>query len=39
MADLFAPGWRSYPTDEPRTDELPALAFFCPHCAELEFDS
>lgn len=30
-------GWRAYRTDEPESGELPALAFYCPVCAEREF--
>jgi hypothetical protein len=33
QAALFAPGWRAYGSDDAYTDELPALAFFCPRCA------
>jgi hypothetical protein len=29
--------WRSYRIDDPSEDELPALAFYCPSCAEREF--
>jgi hypothetical protein len=36
-ADLYASGWRGYRMDEPLTDELPALAFYCPGCAASEF--
>jgi hypothetical protein len=35
-ADLFAAGWRAWPLDGPYTDELPALAFYCPDCATPE---
>jgi hypothetical protein len=35
--DLYADGWRSYRMDEPFTDDLPALAFFCPDYAVREF--
>ncbi len=38
LADLYAEGWRGYRVDVPYTDELPALAFYCPDCAEREFD-
>ena len=31
-------GWRAYRSDNPELDEPPALAFFCPGCAEREFD-
>jgi hypothetical protein len=30
-------GWRAYRSDDPETDEPPALAFYCPTCAEREF--
>jgi hypothetical protein len=29
--------WRSYRTDDPTEGEPPALAFYCPACAEREF--
>jgi len=29
--------WRSYRIDDPTEDEEPALAFYCPACAEREF--
>jgi hypothetical protein len=29
--------WRSYRIDDPTEDEEPALAFYCPSCAEREF--
>jgi hypothetical protein len=32
-------GWRAYRTDNLRLREPAALAFFCPSCAEREFDS
>jgi hypothetical protein len=32
-----ARGWRGCRIDEPELDEPPALAFFCPDCAEREF--
>jgi hypothetical protein len=32
-----APRWRSYRIDDPNEDEEPALAFYCPVCAEREF--
>jgi DNA-directed RNA polymerase subunit M/transcription elongation factor TFIIS len=34
---LYWRGWRACRTDEPETDEPPALAFYCPTCAEREF--
>jgi hypothetical protein len=30
-------GWRGYRWDEPYTDDPPAVAFYCPDCAEREF--
>ncbi len=30
-------GWRAYRLDEPERDEEPAVAFYCPACAEREF--
>jgi hypothetical protein len=33
QAPLFAAGWCAYGSNEPFTDELPALAFYCPDCA------
>jgi len=30
-------GWRAYRTDDPETNEPPALAFYCRACAEREF--
>ena len=32
-------GWRAYRMDDPEEGELPALAFYCPACAEREFGS
>ena len=37
-AALFAAGWRAYSVDEPYTDELPALAFYCPDCSTPQLD-
>jgi hypothetical protein len=34
---LRASGWRAYRMDDPEERELPALAFYCPMCAEREF--
>jgi hypothetical protein len=34
---LYWQGWGAYRTDDPETAEPPALAFFCPTCAEREF--
>jgi hypothetical protein len=30
-------GWRGYRTDEPYTDDVPAVAWLCPYCAVREF--
>lgn len=30
-------GWRAYRVDDPEYDEPPALAFYCPACAEHAF--
>jgi hypothetical protein len=30
-------GWRAYRIDDPELNEPPALAFYCPACAEREF--
>jgi hypothetical protein len=37
VSSLQAFGWRAYRTDEPHTDELPALAFYCPQCSSEHF--
>jgi hypothetical protein len=37
LSGLLAGGWRGYRTDEPETDEKPAVAFFCPACSAREF--
>ena len=29
--------WRAYRIDDPELDESPALAFYCPACADREF--
>jgi hypothetical protein len=29
--------WRAYRTDDPELNESPALAFYCPACADREF--
>jgi hypothetical protein len=34
---LYWQGWRAYRVDDPETDEAPALAFYCPTCAQREF--
>jgi hypothetical protein len=36
-SDAAARSWRGYRIDEPCEDEEPALAFYCPSCAEREF--
>ena len=30
-------GWRAYRTDDPETNDPPALAFYCRACSEREF--
>jgi hypothetical protein len=37
LSTVNASGWRGYRTDEPETDDLPELLFYCPSCAEREF--
>ena len=37
LSSAGAPGWRVYRIDEPETDDLPAVAFYCPLCARREF--
>jgi hypothetical protein len=32
-------GWHACRIDDPECDETPALAFFCPTCAQAEFGS
>ena len=39
VSDATAWRWRSYRIDDPTEDEEPALAFYCPVCAEREFGS
>ena len=39
VSDETARHWRSYRIDEPSEGEEPALAFYCPVCAEREFGS
>ena len=34
---LYWRNWGAYRIDEPETGEPPALAFYCPTCAEREF--
>ena len=36
---LYAIGWRGYLAVDPELGESPELAFFCPTCAEREFDA
>ena len=36
-SDSRARGWRGLRCDEPFTDDPPAVAFYCPVCAEREF--
>jgi hypothetical protein len=31
--------WRAYLADDPRDDDSPEVAVFCPSCAEREFGS
>ncbi len=37
VGEADAPGWRGYRTDEPETDDVPAIAFYCAYCAIREF--
>ena len=37
LSGLHARGWRGYRIDDPETAEPPALAFYCPACADREF--
>jgi hypothetical protein len=37
LSGLRWAGWRAYRVDDPELDEPPALAFYCPSCAEREF--
>jgi hypothetical protein len=37
LSKTHAWGWRGYRMDDPEEDEFPALAFYCPICAEREF--
>ena len=39
QSDEGARWWRAYRIDDPSEGELPALAFYCPVCAEREFGS
>jgi hypothetical protein len=36
-APADARGWRAYVADDPRDDEPPDVATYCPECAEREF--
>jgi hypothetical protein len=38
-SDAKATGWRGYRVDDPEENEPPVLAFYCPACAESEFDA
>ena len=38
-SDEAARHWRAYRIDDPTENEPPALAFYCPVCAEREFGS
>jgi hypothetical protein len=37
LSGLRWAGWRAHRIDDPELDEPPALAFFCPACADREF--
>ena len=37
LSGVSARGWRAYRTDDPETQEPPALAFYCPESASHEF--
>ncbi len=37
LSGLRWAGWCAYRVDDPELDEPPALAFYCPACAEREF--
>jgi hypothetical protein len=39
VSSSYAWGWRGYRMDDPEIGEPPALAFYCPVCAEREFGS
>jgi hypothetical protein len=39
LSGASARRWRGYRIDDPTEDEPPALAFYCPACAEREFGS
>ncbi len=36
VSTASARGWKAYRTDEPLEDIVPALAFYCPECAQRE---
>ena len=38
VAEDRAPGWRAVRYDLPDQDNEPLLAFYCPECAEREFE-
>jgi hypothetical protein len=38
VSSATAKGWRAVRTDVPSEDDLPMLAFYCPECAQREFD-
>jgi len=37
VSSVTAWRWKAYRTDDIETNELPALAFYCPQCARREF--
>ncbi len=37
ISDPFWSGWFAYRVDDPETDSVPELGFFCPDCAGREF--
>jgi hypothetical protein len=36
-SDVDALGWRGYRMEDPEEGDAPALAFYCPFCAQREF--
>jgi hypothetical protein len=38
-SDLLWRGWRAYRVDDPETNEAPTIGFYCPTCAQREFDT
>jgi hypothetical protein len=34
VSSMTARGWRAYRVDDPEAGDPPALAFYCPECAE-----